>query len=83
MVSSLKTLSSSEIYPAWISRQLSNYLTNNGTMTAAGTISKMAPEVYSGQKYDNRVDIYSLGLMLYMYLNRQKPPFLDINSTAC
>ena len=58
-----------------ISRQLSNYLTNNGTMTAAGTISKMAPEVYSGQKYDNRVDIYSLGMVLYTLLNYGRPPF--------
>lgn len=52
-----------------------------GAHTQKGTMAFVAPEIYRGEKYDNTVDIYSLGLMLYMYLNRQKPPFLDINST--
>ena len=58
-----------------ISRQLSNYLINSGTMTAAGTVNKMAPEVYIGQQYDNRVDIYSLGMVLYSLLNYGRSPF--------
>ena len=58
-----------------ISRQLSNYIMNSATLTSAGTISKMAPEVYNGQKYDNRVDIYSLGIVLYSLLNYGRSPF--------
>lgn len=58
-----------------ISRQLSNYLINSGTLTTAGTVSKMAPEVYNGQQYDNRVDIYSLGMVLYSLLNYGRSPF--------
>lgn len=30
-----------------------------------GTYSYMAPEVYKGRGYDDRVDIYSLGMVLY------------------
>lgn len=37
----------------------------------------MAPEVYEGKAYDTRADIYSLGLVLYQYLNDHKLPFLD------
>lgn len=58
-----------------ISRQLTSYLMGNVTMTSAGTISKMAPEVYKGESYDNRVDIYSLGIVLYSLLNYGRPPF--------
>lgn len=58
-----------------ISRQLSGYLMNNTVLTSAGTISKMAPEVYRGEKYDNRVDVYSLGIVLYSLLNYGRPPF--------
>ena len=58
-----------------ISRQLSSYLMNNVTMTSAGTVNKMAPEVYNGEKYDHRVDIYSLGMVLYSLLNYGRPPF--------
>lgn len=58
-----------------ISKQLTDYMMNNATMTSAGTINKMAPEVYYGKHYDNRVDIYSLGVVLYSLLNYGRPPF--------
>lgn len=38
------------------------------TMTGIGTKFYLAPEVYFG-KYNNTVDIYSLGLVLYQLLN--------------
>lgn len=43
-----------------------------------GTYSYMAPEMYRGEKYDNRVDIYSLGIMLYKLRNHNRLPFLDL-----
>lgn len=41
-----------------------------------GTYSYMAPEVYKGKGYDDRVDIYSLGMVLYWLLNDRRGPFL-------
>ena len=46
------------------------------TMTGIGTISYMAPEVFKGQLYNNTVDIYALGLILYQLLNNNRIPFL-------
>ena len=47
------------------------------TLSRRGTGAYMAPEVYSGQKYDERADIYSLGLMLYKLSNNNRFPFLS------
>lgn len=47
-----------------------------------GTYSYMAPEVYKGKAYDGRVDIYSLGMVLYWLLNERKGPFLPLGETA-
>ncbi len=41
-----------------------------------GTPLYMAPEIYKGIKYDARIDIYSLGLVLYKLLNDDRMPFL-------
>ena len=46
------------------------------TMTGIGTISYMAPEIFRGQSYNNTVDIYALGLVLYQLLNNGRAPFL-------
>ncbi len=43
-----------------------------------GTYSYMAPEVYKGKSYDDRVDIYSLGMVLYWLLNERRGPFLPM-----
>ena len=43
------------------------------TMTGIGTLSYMAPEVFRGQSYNNTVDIYALGLVLYRLLNNFLP----------
>lgn len=43
-----------------------------------GTYSYMAPEVYKGKGYDYRVDIYSLGMVLYWLLNERRGPFLPM-----
>ena len=46
------------------------------TMTGIGTISYMAPEIFAGRSYNNTVDIYALGLVLYQLLNNGRMPFL-------
>ena len=46
------------------------------TMTGIGTISYMAPEIYRRRPYNNTVDIYALGLVLYQLLNRGRMPFM-------
>ncbi len=49
---------------------------SGGTMTQrAGTELYMAPEVLRGGHYDKRVDIYSLGLVLYQLMNGNRLPF--------
>ena len=42
-----------------------------------GTYNYMAPEVTRGTDYDARVDIYSLGIVLYRLMNNNRLPFLD------
>ena len=40
-----------------------------------GTPHYIAPEIKNNESYDETVDIYSLGIVLYMLLNENKPPF--------
>ena len=56
-------------------------------LTKIGTPTYMAPEVVKGQPYDHSVDMYSLGVVLYRFLNHNRIPFvpqhpapLDYNS---
>ena len=49
----------------------------DGLYSARGTYPFMAPEIFNGQSYDKRADIYSLGLVLYRLLNRNRDPFTD------
>lgn len=50
---------------------------NTATAVAKGTLNYMAPEVYQGGgHYDNTVDLYSLGLVLYRLLNGWRYAFL-------
>ena len=44
-----------------------------------GTYSYMAPEMYKGKKYDSRVDIYSLGIVLYRLMNHNRLPFMSLD----
>ena len=45
-------------------------------LSKKGTYNYMAPEVYNGSDYGPSVDIYSLGIVLYRYLNNNRFPFL-------
>jgi serine/threonine protein kinase len=56
-----------------IARQLEK---TNSDLSKKGTFTYMAPEVYKGQSYDFRADIYSLGIVLYSMMNNSRAPFL-------
>ena len=45
-------------------------------LSRKGTYTYMAPEVFHGQKYDQSADLYSLGLVMYKYLNHGRIPFM-------
>ena len=62
-----------------IARKLEN---TTGGMTVAGARNYIAPEVISEQKYDHRVDLYSLGLVLYRALNRNRMPFVSMSGAV-
>ena len=52
-------------------------------LSVRGTPLYMAPEVQdSAASYDHRVDIYSLGLVMYELLNAQCPPFVEARGKA-
>ncbi len=57
-----------------IARKLENV---TGGMSQKGTFNYMAPEVANSREYDARVDVYSLGIVLYRLLNNNKLPFLE------
>lgn len=56
-----------------VAKQLSK--TTVGTI--AGTEGFMAPEVCKGMEYNHTADIYSLGILLYYYLNNKKMPYVE------
>ena len=45
-------------------------------LSRKGTFTYMAPEVYKGSAYGPTADIYSLGLVMYKYLNDGRNPFM-------
>ena len=51
---------------------------NVNGLSKKGTFSYMAPEMYRGEDYDQRVDIYSLGIVLYRLRNHNRLPFIDL-----
>lgn len=50
-----------------------------GAADKVGTYAYMAPEVYKNKPYDESVDIYSLGMVLYWLLNDRRGPFLPLS----
>ena len=48
-----------------------------GGLSQKGSPNYMAPEVARGTQYDATVDLYSLGIVLYQLLNKNRLPFLD------
>ena len=48
----------------------------NAEMSQKGTRTYMAPEVFNNQPYGPSVDLYSLGIVMYRYLNKNRIPFM-------
>ena len=53
-----------------------------GGLSKKGTYTYMAPEVYKGEAYGASVDIYSLGIVLYRFMNNNRTPFLPPYPTS-
>ncbi|MBQ6380964.1 MAG: serine/threonine protein kinase [Clostridia bacterium] len=49
-------------------------------MDLIGTSLYMAPESFTSTQYNERADIYSLGLVLYQLFNQNYPPFIPIRN---
>ncbi len=74
-------LVSREGYYKLVDFGIARYIGANASGTKAGTYPYMAPEVQEYQKYDNRADIYSLGIVIYQLLNANRYPFLPPSPT--
>lgn len=57
-----------------IARKMENFTV---ALSKKGTYNYMAPEIYNNEEYDERVDIYSLGIVLYRLMNGNRLPFLS------
>ncbi|AGO84667.2 Serine/threonine protein kinase [Pandoravirus salinus] len=51
---------------------------DNATMTRCGTPAWTAPEVIRGERYDERADVYSIGIVAWEVLTRRRP-YEDLN----
>lgn len=56
-----------------VARQLER---TGSELSKKGTYHYMAPEVYNGKPYNNSVDTYSLGIVMYKLINDNRTPFL-------
>ena len=52
---------------------LSRVFEKKGTMTICSTPSWVAPEIFRGEKYDETVDVYSFGIVLWELFCQKKP----------
>lgn len=52
-----------------------NTSTDQAAQDKTGSYPTIAPEVMNGENYDFRADIYSLGMTLYLLLNKMDTPF--------
>lgn len=56
-----------------IARQIERTMSG---LSKKGTYQYMAPEVFRGGEYGASVDTYSLGIVMYRFLNKNRAPFL-------
>lgn len=50
----------------------------SGNFSLKGTYTYMAPEIYKGQAYGATSDIYSLGIVLYRLMNKNREAFMPL-----
>lgn len=60
------------------SKRVQNAYTTNSLKTRCGTPSYVAPEVISGKTYNCKADMWSVGVMLYLFIGGH-PPFQSNN----
>jgi len=53
---------------------LATVIENNKRMTVCGTNEWMAPEIALEDKYDERVDVFSFGIVMVELINQRPPP---------
>ncbi|MBQ3291582.1 MAG: protein kinase [Mogibacterium sp.] len=51
---------------------------SQASLSRKGTFSFMAPEIYWGKPYGHAADVYSLGLVMYKYLNDGRMPLMPM-----
>ena len=56
-----------------IARQIERTMSG---LSKKGTYQYMAPEVFKGEEYGASVDTYSLGIVMYRFLNKNRGPFM-------
>ncbi len=62
---------------------IAQIMDDSGVVNAvhSGTNGYMAPEVYNNQPQTRSTDVYSLGLLIYCLLNKNRLPFVNETST--
>lgn len=50
-----------------------------GSLSLKGTFDYMSPEIYHGRHYGKQADLYSLGMVLYRLLNKNRGPFIPLD----
>ena len=61
---------------------VSDLLGSQSAELIGGACDFMAPEVFLGKEYDNRADIYSVGMLIYWLCNNYRIPFLPPEGSA-
>jgi calcium/calmodulin-dependent protein kinase I len=59
---------------------LARFVENELATTACGTPNYVAPEIIAGKGYSKEVDLWSIGVIIYIMLCGF-PPFYDDNNT--
>ncbi len=76
----LKVAGNDEDFPSLIHRNffggidfgVAQHIGRQGSRSIRGTLLYMAPEILSSRPYDNRVDLWSIGIILYGIIRTRK-----------
>lgn len=61
---------------------ISKIMSDEMLTTNCGTPVYMAPEIWAGSSYDNKVDVWSLGVVMYYLLSGTHPFLGDVESVG-